>query len=588
MKHLNSGKLRHGISSVAITAAVLAIVLLANIGFGLLADRGLWWIDLTSEKMYTLDDETVEMLEGTFRQVNEKRQADGEEDVQVDIIFCADPDLIKGNEKMRYIYYTARALEKEFPGSVKVSATNVWTNPSSVDRYRTNSYSSIYQSNIIVASGSEFRVTSIETYYTYNSDSSGDEEPWAYNAEKKFTQSIIAVTKAESPICGITTNHGEALATEEGRAEYSELLSVIRNAGYEIRYLNLDADEIPENCRLILTFDPQTDFVSKKNSAAGIAETTKLDGFLGKAYSFMIFVDADTPELPNLEEFLEEWGIAFDRGRDADESWLGNWQVKSGTSLDADGLKVIADYESEALGGSVTKNMREKGGSPKVIFGNAMPIRYSSSYETTYQMEDTENGTGAFTYGSYFKNTHSRAIYDMFRANIASAYLVKDGEQVPQSVLDAANAGLDAAHQISSPNNSGNYRLMTLTRESRTVGEGKGYTNVNDASYVCAIGSTEFASNKMLGSGAYGNTDVLLETLRSIGREVVPVGLNFKPMYDSEMKQSSSSSSDSSTDAVVYYTEAGNIARTAVLTVLPAIVMAAIGTTVLVKRKFRH
>ena len=164
MKHLNSGKLRHGISAVALTAAVIAAVILLNVGFGVLADRGLWMIDLTSEKMYTLTDETVNMLTGTFDQVNGQRRANGEEDVEVDIIFCADPDLIKGNEKMRYIYYTARALEKKFPGSVKVSATNVWTNPSSVDRYRTNSYSSIYQSNIIVASGSEFRITTIETY----------------------------------------------------------------------------------------------------------------------------------------------------------------------------------------------------------------------------------------------------------------------------------------------------------------------------------------------------------------------------------------------------------------------------------------
>lgn len=574
MKQLNSGKLRHGISAVAITAAVVVAVILLNVGFGVLSNLGMWMIDLTSEKMYTLTAETVEMLDGTFRQVNEKREESGEEDVKVDIIFCADPDLIKGNEKMRYIYYTARALEKKFPESVKVSTTNVWTNPSSVDRYRTNSYSAIYQSNIIVASGSEFRITSIETYYTYNSDSSGDEEPWAYNAEKKFTQSIIAVTRAESPICGITVNHGEALATEAGRAEYSEFLKVIENAGYEIQYLDLTKDAIPENCRLLLTFDPQEDFRGETDLPQGkTSELTQLGEFLDKAYSYMIFVDADTPELPNLDEYLEQWGITFNRQRNADEDWIGNWRVKSNTALDADGLSVIAEYEKEALGGSITKNMRERGGSPKVVFGNAMPISYSKSYETVPQPADTENGTGAFTYGSYYRNNHSRAIYDVFRSGAeSSAYgLLKNGTATADPI-----------------DTLGNYRLMTLTRESRTVGEGKGYTTVNDSSYVCAIGSVEFASNKMLGSNAYGNTDVLLETLRSIGREVVPVGLNFKPMYDAEMKESSSSSSSSSGDATVYYTKAGNVARTAVLTVLPAVVMATLGTVVLVRRKFRH
>lgn len=572
VKILNSAKLRHGLSATAVTALVVVAVILLNVGFGLLSDLRLWMIDLTSEGMYTLTDETVDMLDGTFAEVNAERAEAGEEDVEVDIIFCADPDLIKGNERMRYIYYTARALQKQFPDTVRVSTTNVWTNPSSVDPYRTNSYSSIYQSNVIVTSGSEFRITTAETYYTFDSDSSSDDDPWAYNAEKKFVQSIMAVTRAESPICGITVNHGEALATEAGRTEYSELLNVIRNAGYEIRFLDLTTDEIPENCRLILTFDPQTDFIGKKDSATGVSELSQLEAFLEKAYSFMVFVDADTPVLTNLEEFLLEWGITFNRQKDADENWIGNWQVKSDSALDADGLKLIAEYEQEALGGSITKNMREKGGSPKVIFGNAMPIVYSPSYETTYQLADEDNGTGAFTYGSYYRNNHSRAIYDVFRSDADSvAYGLLGGIQT-QAPIDTR----------------GGYRLMTLTRESRTVGEGKGYTNVNDSSYVCAIGSTEFASNRLLGSNAYGNTDVLLETLRSIGREVVPVGLSFKPLYDDEMQESSSSSTSSSGDAVDYYTKQGNIVRTVVLTVLPAIVMGMLGTVVLVRRKFRH
>ncbi len=572
MKQQNSEKLRHGIPALIITVAVVVAVLLVNVGVGILTDLKLFFIDLTSEKMYTLDDATVSMLDGTFKEVNTKRENEGDEDVSVDIVFCADADLLKANEKMRYIYYTARSLEKEFPDTIHVSTTNVWTNPSSVDRYRTNSYSSIYQSNIIVASGSEFRITSIETYYTYDSDSSSDSDPWAYNGEKKFVQSIIAVTRAESPICAITTNHGEALATEEGRAEYSELLNVIANAGYDIQYINLSTDTIPENCRLILTFDPQTDFLGKKDSPTGVSELSQLENFLENCYSFMVFVDADTPVLTNLEEFLEEWGISLNRSEDVDENWTGNWRTKSTSALDADGLSVIGEYETEAIGGSITKNMREKGGSPKVVFGNSMSITYSPSYEVTYQLEDADNDIGAYTYGSYYRNNHSRAIYDVFRSDSESvAYNIKDGT-VSTDPVDT----------------HGNYKLMTITRESRTVGEGKGYTNVNDASYVCAITSTEFASNKLLSSNAYGNTDVLLETLRAVGREVVPVGLSFKPLYDSEMTQSSSSSSSSSDSTVYYYTEAGNITRTVVLTITPAVVMALLGTVILVRRKFRH
>ena len=113
-----------------------------------------------------------------------------------------------------------------------------------------------------------------------------------------------------------------------------------------------------------------------------------------------------------------------------------------------------------------------------------------------------------------------------------------------------------------------------------TIGEGQGYTNVNDASYVCAIGSTEFVSNEILGSNSYGNTDVLLSTLRAIGREVIPVGLDFKPLYEPEMTASSSSTGE------VYYTTTGNVVWTVVMVLLPALGFTIAGTVVLVRRKF--
>ncbi|MBE6634281.1 MAG: hypothetical protein E7620_08090 [Ruminococcaceae bacterium] len=565
MNYFNGKKFRHGSKSFALTALVIVAVTLLNVAFSALCTGLLWFADLTSEKMYTLDPASVHYLDLTFHEVNAKREANGEERVKVDIIFCADPDMLTSNERMRYIYYTALSLQKTYPDIVEVSTVNVWANPSAVDPYRTNSYSSIYQSNVIIASGSEFRVTGIDTYYTF--DTENDDEPWAYNGEKKFVQSIIAVTKAEAPICGLTINHGEPFATEEGKAKYSSFLQVLDDAGYEVVYLDLEKDPIPEDCRLILTFDPQTDFKASFQSEVGVSETKKLDAFLENAYSFMVFVDADTPVLPNMEEYLEMWGISFDRYADPQdaETILGNYQITSESSLDSAGLSVIGAYEPEGMGGSITKNMRELGGSPKVVFGNAMSISYSASYENTFVLEDKEAGTGAFTYGSYYRNNHSRSIFDIFRSGERSqAYAVNGGERL--------NNG-EAVDTL------GDYRLMTMTRESRTIGEGKGYTTVNDSSYVCAVGSTEFASNSLLDGNSYGNTDLLLETLRTIGKEIVPVGLSFKSLYEDEMTQSSSATGN------VYYTKTGNTVWTVVLTVLPIIGFATAGLVILVRRK---
>ncbi len=566
-------KFRHGSISLAITAGVIAAVILLNAAVTAIFSLRIWFLDMTSEEMYQVSQPAVDYLRKTLDEVNAKRQTEGEENVAVDIIFCAEPDMLKANDKMRYIYYAARNLEKQLPNTIKVQAIDVWSNPSAVDAYRTNSYSSIYQSNIIIASGSEFRVTDIKAYYVYN-DPDTDEEPWAINVEKHLLQFIMAVTRAEAPICGITINHGEPFATEEGRAQYSELLQVIENAGYDIEYINLEEQLPPENCRLILTFDPQTDFKTIFNSTNAVSEIARLDDFLDQAYSFLVFVDADTPVLTNLEEFLLEWGISLDRHTDAadKDTVLGNYQIVSNSSIDSTGLSIIGEYETESIGGSITKTMRENA-SPKVIFGNAISISYAPAYTETFVLADAENDTGAYSYGSYYGNFHSRAMYDIFRSGKDSkAYSLLNGE-----------IARDEQGNPIAVDTQGNYKLMTLTRETRIVNEGNnGLTTVNNASYVCAVGSTEFASNRILGSNAYGNTDVLLETLRGIGREVVPVENFLKPLYDGTMTESSTETGE------IYFTQTGNTIWTVVLILIPAAAAITSGLVILVRRRVRH
>lgn len=569
---LNNGfgrKLRHGSVSLALTAGVIAAVILLNVLVSALCSANLWFIDMTAghydEKrkaeyagLYTLSDQAKSLLGDTIASANASRPEN--DPVKVDIIFCADPDMLYGNKLMRYVYYTALSMEKAFSDTIKVSTVDVWDNPSAVDAYRTNAYSSIYQSNIIVASGTEFRVYSYRAFYTFND--SADEEPWAYSGEKNFIKGITAVTRAEAPICALTVGHGEPFETEEGRAKYSEFLNVIERSGYDVAFVDLKTDTIPENCRLIITFDPQTDFVSNFQTG-GTSELKKLEQHLDNTYSYVVFADADTPKLPNLEELLEQWGIVFER-YDGDATYE---IIDADSSVDGVGQTIIGQYESEAMGGSLTSDMREKGTNPKVVFGNALSIGYSETYETIHAVADEERETGAYTYGYYFRNGRPRSIYDVFRASeTAFAYAKENGTRLTDE--NGADLVVDAANKLRP------FRLMTITCHSRLVGEGKGYTSVQDDSYVCAIGSTDFASNEILKSNSYGNTDALLGMFRTVGREIVPIGLEPIPFHEVEM----------GTD---YYTKPGTVTTTVLLTVIPAVILVGVGLYVLVRRKVR-
>jgi len=562
-------KMRYGSAWLGITAAVLAGVLLFNLLLSFLFRSSHSYIDMTKEPLYTLSENCENLLASTIESANESRTEE-EGDVEIDIIFCADPDQLFGNFYLRAIYYTALSMQKAFPDSIRVSTTNVWENPSSVDAYRSNSYSTIYQTDVIVASGSEYRVYSYRNFYIYD-NTTGSEEPWGYSGEKNFLRGIIAVTRAEAPVCALTVNHGEPFATEEGCAEYSEFLKVIENAGYDIVFLDLEKDPIPEKCRLIITFDPQNDFASV-STGADVSETYKLDKFLAKAYSYLVFVDADTPRLPIWEEYLDVWGISINRFDGEDENGdpvQGTLEILDPTnSLDSAGETVVGQYETAALGGSLTKDMREKGANPKVIFRNAASISYSPTYQISYVIPNDENKlTEGFTHATYSKNEESRKIFDVFTTGADSYAYAKDGGS---RLTDSTGADL----VVDTFNPTDPYRLMTVTRQSRIVGEGQGYTTVDRATYVCVIASTDFACNDILKSNAYGNTDALRHTLRLIGCEVEPVGLKWVTIYEDEIDAKYCSSSTAT-------------AWTIVLALVPAFVMLISGTVVLLRRKFR-
>ena len=498
----------------AVTVLVIAGVLLCNIGFHALATKGLWFIDFAIPRylsmegtLYTVSNSCITLLENNLPSavdaVNKERAAQGLEPLQVEIIFCTDPDVLDDNQYTRYIHYTALGLQKEFPDYIDVQYVNIIKNPSAIQKYKATSATNIYSSNIIVSFGTEYRVYTVDSLFTSNDASSNDY--WAYNGEKKLTSGLLAVTRAESPIACLTTNHGEQI---EGQTEF---LRLIEAAGFEIQTLDLENDEIPENCRLIITYAPQTDFFGDPNDAND--EIDKLDAFLDKAYSFLYVCDPSTPKLPNLEEYLEFWGITV--ASKTDSAGVRENYILQDTeqNVDGEGYALIATYETLGKGASFTTDLRKSGYPPTVIFQNATAIKPAENYKPTYILEDETTDTQAYMYYSYRANGITRTMHNIFTAP-ATANGMVDGKVH------------EAAGQYP-------FSLMTLTVENRTTQE-TNYSVAQEPSYVCCIASPDFVSDTVLASDAYGNADVLLGTLRSMGREVIPVTLDFKAfmVYD--------------------------------------------------------
>ena len=498
----------------AITVAVIAVVLVINILFSFLADRFMWQVDSTVTKytsrpevsMYTPTEEFVKVIRDyaipMVQEMNAERIANGEEPITINVKFCTERDKVYAIDKLRLVQYSVLSLQKEFPDAVKVEYLNIEKNPSQVQKYKATSSTNIYSHQIIFEFGTEYRVCSYDYFFLKNDAG----EQWAYNGEQKIASLLLALTRAESPIAAFITNHGEAMESCESLRE------LVHRAGFDVVTLDLSKDEIPADCRLLISYDPKADFLGLGNPAfveGDQSEIDKLDKFLDKAYSFMLFVDADTPELPVLEEYMEEWGITVGRAENA-EGELDNLLIRDQTSkLDKDGYTPLAEYVTAGGGASITSDMRSVAYPAKVVFPNAVAIAMSESYKKTHVVPDDTNGvTESYTYGTYYRNGVTRYFHDVFKTS-ASASLEAFGKQY-QVATDLSR-----------------FNFMTLSIESRTVME-TNYLSTQEPSYVAVFGSTEFASDTILDSAAYGNADVLTATLRHMGREVMPADLEFK------------------------------------------------------------
>ena len=498
----------------AITVAVIAIVLVINVLFSFLADRFMWQVDSTVTKytsrpevsMYTPTEEFLDVVRDyaipTVQEMNADRAANGEEPITINVKFCTERDKVYAIEKLRLVQYSVLALQKEFPDAVKVEYLNIEKNPSQVQKYKATSSTNIYSHQIIFEFGTEFRVCSYDYFFLKNDAG----EQWAYNGEQKIASLLLALTRAESPIAAFITNHGEAMESCESLRE------LVHRAGFDVVTLDLSKDEIPADCRLLISYDPKADFLGLGNPAfveGDQSEIDKLDKFLDKAYSFMLFVDADTPELPVLEEYMEEWGITVGRAENA-EGELDNLLIRDQTSkLDKDGYTPLAEYVTAGGGASITSDMRSVAYPAKVVFPNAVAIAMSESYKKTHVVPDDTNGvTEAYTYGTYLRNGVTRYFHDVFKTTAGAS-------------VEAFGKQYQVATELS------RFNFMTLSIESRTVME-TNYLSTQEPSYVAVFGSTEFASDTILDSAAYGNADVLTATLRHMGREVMPADLEFK------------------------------------------------------------
>ncbi|MBQ3860728.1 MAG: GldG family protein [Clostridia bacterium] len=456
-----SRKFKYGSIATAFTVAFVAIVVIFNIIFSALAQKYMWYIDMTKEQVFTLSEEAKEIM------------SDITEDVYIH--FASEPDeLMNGTNSSytRYIYTTALQLEEEFP-NVHVDAVSVLKNPSYFREFYQTTASDIDTTNVIVESGGEVRNFAATAFFTFN-DVNDPSTVWAYSGEKRMISGIMQVTQTDKPIVCFTTEHGEALNTQDALT----LFDLFDSNGFTVMPVNLAQDTVDDDCRIMVVYDPAYDFIGAEAEDQSRNEIEKIDKFLDRYGCLIVFGDpAHVDKLTNLNEFLEEWGIAF----------VGQTTVRdSEHAMSVDGYSVIAEYQKDTLGASIYSDLNNLATPPKSI------IRKSAPIEILWEQGGGLNG--------------SREVSPVLKS-YDTAELIKDG-----MVTD-----------------TGSFNLVTISREERIV------SNEYYYSYVIAAGSPTFAGKSYLDSNAYANDDILAASMKAVGRERVLAVLERKPFDKSDI-----------------------------------------------------
>ena len=281
---INNKVLKYGTASIVLAVVFIAFIFAVNLIVGIVADKFNLYVDLTSEELYSISDETFSLLEDM--------------DEPVKIIFFTPLDQLDNSSNVKNIKTLALEYEEKFD-NITVEYIDMTRNPDLVRRYRKDLQLS--DTSVIVESEKRFVGFDMSECFVWTQSESGSYSIYAFNGEYRFTSSLLKVTRDTMPVITFTSNHGEEIP--------SALKKLFSDSGFDVQTINLLQNDIPEDTEILLIVAPQYDLTGVESEEEGKSEITKLNAFLSRGKDLMVFVDPNTPELPNLDDFLYTWGI---------------------------------------------------------------------------------------------------------------------------------------------------------------------------------------------------------------------------------------------------------------------------------------
>ncbi len=490
----NKAALKQGGYAIAITAVVVAVAVAVNLLFAIIGERVNLDIDISLSGDNTLSEENVKYIKELKDKVTitvcvtREDFASGTEYIAQNAFNATDAT---GTNDGVYKYYEQSLNLLDLYDVYSDNITLKFVDPYDPSFSEiTKKYTNATLGDIIVEceksiGGEKYTKNEIlsfdDIYYLTEDDNSyGSMFGSSYKSytvsgnklESALTSAIFKATSDETQKAMVLEHH-----TKKGNV--NDYIDYLKQNNFDVEiFSEYVLNELSSDIDLLIIAEPQEDFAAEELDI--IDEWLKNGEKRGKG--MMFFADATAPDTPNLDAYLEEWGIAFDEG-------------------------VL--YETEAnyqVFGDPTTNM-------------FIPAEVENEDDITKEYADIMNGNQAISGG----NSPILQVFKEEGIRITTPIAVTPSDTVVIKPLsEKSDWTPDGSYEK-------NQHIGVLMASESTYTD-----NILCTSYVCAFGSVQFVDPYWFSTGYDINSELILNSAKLIsGASTEGVSFTMKKMNDS-------------------------------------------------------
>ncbi len=254
-------KMRYGINATVLTVMFIIAIILVNMLAGVITEKfPSVNIDLSENGQFAISKATKDAIKDIDKDI-----------LMTVVVYDQEEDIFVDELISRY---------KEINSKISSLYVDLAKNPTVMQKYEGLNPTG----SLVVEANDRYEVIDFDTLY----GQVGRME----DAESYVTNAIISVTSDDEKKILFTQGHGEK--------EFDTLKKTFEKKFFETGYIDLTKDEI-SGCDVLAICAPSADFTQQ--------EINIIENYVLKGGSIQVYFDPGAAYLPNIAEYVKEWGI---------------------------------------------------------------------------------------------------------------------------------------------------------------------------------------------------------------------------------------------------------------------------------------